>query len=332
MKKFVKTALLFSIPFILIISSYFILDPFKILFKNDLSSKHPVILNRDFVSSEKYIKQHKTQDYNAFIFGSSRTVAFKTRSWTPYIGMKQRPFVFDASGETIYGIWKKVKYIKENGNKIDFALLIFCSDVTFLEDFNSKEHLRIKHPEISKESKAKFYFLFFKTYFSHGFFIKFLDYSIFHKKRNYMNSFLELRDIHSDPFTNDLFIDDQENKIIAKKEEYYFTRKDLFFTRNDTLQYYQKQITPKMRNMLIEIKNIFNELKTDYKIVLSPLYNQKKLDPEDFSLITEIFGSDNVFDYSGINEITNSKYNYYEDSHYRYHVGRKILSEIYTDK
>jgi len=330
MNKFIKVSLLFAIPIFIILASYFILDPFKVLYKRNLSAPSVVILNRDFVSTEKYIQQNKKQKFNSFIFGSSRTLAFKTKNWTPSLDKNAKPFVFDASGETIYGIWKKIQFLHKTNAPIANALIIICPDVTFSMDSNYQDHIRIKHPRVSEESSLKFNNLFFKSYFSAAFFIKFLDYTLFHKKKPYMNSYLEFRTIYSDSITNDLYIDDQEKLILINKEKYYLDKKDIFYSRPDTVEIYPKQINKKMKTMLEEIKAIFNEFNTDYKIVISPLYNQTKLNSEDLEILKSIFGSSNIFDYSGKNSITESKYNYYENSHYRYHVGEQIMREIYS--
>jgi hypothetical protein len=45
--------------------------------------------------------------------------------------------------------------------------------------------------------------------------------------------------------------------------------------------------------------------------------------------LQKVFGNNNVFDYSGVNDYTNSIYNYYEASHYRPVVGRQILEAVY---
>ena len=71
--------------------------------------------------------------------------------------------------------------------------------------------------------------------------------------------------------------------------------------------------------------------KKKYKIVLSPLYEQEKLSPDDFKLLKTLFG-DNLYDFTGKNTFTDSKYNYYEQSHYRTTVGDSILSIIYHPK
>ena len=64
--------------------------------------------------------------------------------------------------------------------------------------------------------------------------------------------------------------------------------------------------------------------------MISPLYDQVKFNPEDLSVLQEVFGHNQVFDFSGVNEFTTSKYNYYETSHYRPHVANEIMKKVYA--
>lgn len=42
-----------------------------------------------------------------------------------------------------------------------------------------------------------------------------------------------------------------------------------------------------------------------------------------------LFGENNIYDFPGVNSITEDYHNYYEDSHYRPCVARFILQTIY---
>jgi hypothetical protein len=84
------------------------------------------------------------------------------------------------------------------------------------------------------------------------------------------------------------------------------------------------------KKMLAEIFAKFQNDKTNYKIIINPLYDQEKLNSEDLIILNKIFGKENVFDFSGRNEITNDFYNYYELSHYRPHVAKMIMDIIYN--
>lgn len=70
---------------------------------------------------------------------------------------------------------------------------------------------------------------------------------------------------------------------------------------------------------------------TVYKVVINPLYDQNKINSRDLATLKDIFGSDNVYDFSGVNWITSDYHNYYEESHYRPHVAKWILGKIYNN-
>ena len=81
--------------------------------------------------------------------------------------------------------------------------------------------------------------------------------------------------------------------------------------------------------MLQEIKSIFDKHNTNYRLVISPLYNQIKFNLTDLNVLNSIFGRNFVCDFSGIKELTKPKTNYYEFSHYRPKVGEQIMQRIY---
>src|SRR5574338_965514 len=96
-KYFLKRVGFFLIPFFIVLISFFILDPFKILYDYANYSGSFIQLNRDVISSKTFIKNYDKYKYNSFIFGSSRTVAFKTWDWKNHLDSSSVPFSFDAS-------------------------------------------------------------------------------------------------------------------------------------------------------------------------------------------------------------------------------------------
>ena len=81
--------------------------------------------------------------------------------------------------------------------------------------------------------------------------------------------------------------------------------------------------------MFKEIKNILERNKTNYKIVLSPVYDQIKFSRQDKKILKTIFGA-HLYDFTGANFITNDIINWYETSHYRPNIADTILNIIYT--
>ncbi|HSZ72347.1 MAG TPA: hypothetical protein VK750_06690 [Cytophagaceae bacterium] len=331
MKRFVVKLIIFTLPFWVVVASYFIYDPFKVLYRyNDFYRDYNVNLNRDYVSTQLFIQQNKKYHYNAFIFGSSRTMAYRTKDWRVHLDNTARPFVFDASMETIYGIWSKIKFLDRENVDVNDVLFVFCTDVTFNRAKDPDGHLYVKHPEVDeRQHYMGFQHTFFSTYFKDGFFIRYLDYKWGRKNVKYLNKGTKLVQLKADTVTNEQSMVNIEQELSTDSAKYYKEHDAVFFTRNKLTQSRHVQIDETNKALLKEIKEIFDKRHTRYEIVLSPLYDQVTFNKEDVKTLEIIFGKKHVHDYSGINGITDSKYNYFEQSHYRPHIGRMIMDNIY---
>ena len=114
-------------------------------------------------------------------------------------------------------------------------------------------------------------------------------------------------------------------KNLAKQHIEYYR-----FKQRDSIEHIDNQILHAEHiELLSQIHELFVDGNTNYKIVVSPLYDQIKLNPTDKSILDSIFGAENVYDYSGINKYTQDSLNYYESSHYRPRVASQIMNEIY---
>ena len=121
-----------------------------------------------------------------------------------------------------------------------------------------------------------------------------------------------------------------ESMLAESESEYYEKMSHLLPVRDGILRTEtQSKISQKQKKMLKEMKSIFNKHNTSYRFVISPLYNQVKFNRADHNVLNSIFGSERVFDFSGINDLTKAKTNYYEFSHYRPKVGEQIMQRIY---
>ncbi|MCC6252369.1 MAG: hypothetical protein IT238_07910 [Bacteroidia bacterium] len=332
MKQFITKLTYFSligiIAILLIFASYLYFDPFKVLRHYDDYSYPYVIPNRDYISTSMFINNYKKNNYNSFVFGSSRTLAFKPNSWRKFLSVKDSPFMFDASGESIYGIYTKLKYLDSMNVEIKNALIILCRDFSFLQTGNHTGHLFVKHPATSGENNLLFQFEFFKAYTSLKFLFNFYSYKILGNYKPFMSGYIENRKITYDTLTNEFTIIDQETELTQNPTEYYSKRKELFYARmgekTDSIQ----RINKKQIFMLKEIKRILEKNNTNYKVVLSPLYEQIKFNPTDLNILKNEFGND-LYDFSGKNSFTDNITNYYEISHFRPNVGDSILKIIY---
>jgi hypothetical protein len=192
-------------------------------------------------------------------------------------------------------------------------------------------HLYIISPQLENYANIFFFHLtFIKAFYNPQFMRAFLDYKISGKLKTYMtkNNLLIDTPMHYDVITNErIYLVPEEQ--IEKGEYYTMERMKVFYQREDKEEESPVVIHSEQEKMLTEMKSIFDKHHSNYKIIIHPLYNQKKLNAKDLEYLNAVFGKRNVFDFSGINEFTNDYRNYYEDSHYRPIVARKILEFIY---
>ena len=335
MKGFLRSVFLFSIPFVIISLTFLIYDPFKILrdYGNELFVPNGTIdgftLNRDIVSTELLMHNKDVYNYDSFIFGSSRASGFLGKDWESHISSKNPSFHFIGSGESLFGIWKKIRFLDDNDYALSNALLVLDHDL-ISKISNGDGVISIRHPETSKEY-LHFYKTHFLEYISTDFFVQFLDYNFFGKRRGYMDKLFDNMDrgLLFDNIRNDWI---HEKKIDAIRADSlgYYDRQDVFYLRDGEKKSEPVITNPKQIKMLKDIKGIFDKQQTKYQIVISPLYDQRTLQEKDVIMLEEIFDRQYVHDFSGVNAITNEVGNYYESSHYKPYVGKSMLEIIYN--
>ena len=324
---------LLSVPIFVLIVFYFITDPFKVVYKYqsyyESGKPSTVILNRDYVCTETFLKNNPVYHYDAFIFGNSRSLFWQVEDWEQYIHT-DRCYHYDASGESLYGIYKKINLLSYRKVPINHAIIIL-DDETLKNVKNSKGHLLVKHPLLSGQSWLSFQSEYLKTFFSGKFLPAYIDYKLSHKIKPYMTEdyILDNRPMDYDLKHNEIKFAYFEKIISENRSSYYSPRIKIFYARDLDQKVSNEVINATQKKMLISIGKILQQNHTSFRIVVNPLYDQMKFNPIDLTFLETVFGKDNVFDFSGIIWITNDKYNYYEESHYRPHISRYLLSVIY---
>lgn len=331
MKQIIIKGLIFILPFIVITSIYFICDPFKVIYQYysyyDYGKPPLIALNRDYVSTETLIRNYKKENYDSFIFGNSRSVCYEVSTWQKYIRASNY-YHFDASQESLYGIYLKIKLLNKLKVKINNALLVLDYE-TLDQVEDSKGHLIIKDPKLTSNSTLKFQMEMFKCFFHYSFLKSFFLLKLFHDENS---DLLDLRPVFYNLEHNEIKFSSLENQISRDSQNYYNPQRvSLFCNRNKVQEYYPRVIKETQKNMLQEIRKIFASNKTNFRLVISPLYNQIKINPGDLDSLKKIFGPENIFDFSGKNSLTENYRNYYEPSHYRPVVAEKIMAQIYTN-
>lgn len=333
MKKFATYLALFLLPLIVIMLPFFIGDPFKILRHYDRYYPEdgiPLYINnnRSYVSTRMYIQYKDSFHYNSFIFGSSRSGNFLMEDWKQYLPDSASCFHFDGYGESLYLVHKKLLFV--NGKSpIDNVLLPVDAELLG-QDTPIKGHIWVTPPELCNHDEVlDFYSEHIKTYFSFKFFISYFDFLIKRSVSQYMS---EWGIFDLEPKYYKLPINELERNIpvIPCPESYYTEQFMRGFAdhRRDTSDY-TPMLKENHKSMLRDIKSVFDQNHTKYKIVINPMWNQRCLAQEDVDYLIELFGKDNVFSFEGKNSITEDYHNYQNATHFWPHIAAKMMQIIY---
>lgn len=336
LRKFIRKCLLFSIPLWLHIGIYAVTDPFMVIFDYDnyyTERQIPLALDRDYVSTMTYVQNKKNIDYDSFIFGNSRSMYYPVADWQHHIGDSARCYHFDASAESLYGVLKKVQWIDLNGGSLKNAL--FVIDASLLEQAlpQTDSHLFYVSPILEDYANLfGFHFTHWKSFLNIKFAYAVCDYSVSHEVKDYMvaNHFLENYNVEYELESNEVTEESFEQAI--QEGKYYTPERLSVFEGAQTPRMGDAVIYEEQRVLLNQLCDILNKHRCNYKIVISPLYNQVQLNTADIHSLQNIFGEQRICDFSGVNDITTDYHNYYEAAHYRPIVAKRIMEDIYKKK
>lgn len=321
---FLKSLLLLS-PFILLLLVFVALDPMKVFFNYNDPTLPGVQMN-DRIYQVKYLDK-KPLDYNAFIFGSSRSYAFHTDEWEKYTG-SVTPYHMGCNDESIYGITHKLQYLVKEKYRIRDALVLLDERV-LLQNHNPSAHIFREAPEVSGEPNLMFYRKFFTAFIQPAFLKAMVKYHEGVRDSSvigYMNVF----HFSFNPETGDKTLAEYDSMLAASPEKFYERQKPLFPERDTSVSHtLHPLIDETTLQLLNQIKSIFADQQTSYKIIIAPSYDQQRLNPADVKMLNEIFGPENVYDFSGKNRFTADMNNYYEHRHFKPAVADSMLKTIY---
>lgn len=327
--KFLPKLFIFLIPFIILGGTYFVYDPFHVLRNyQHYGSNYLKTYNRNRISTQTYLNYNPEHQFNSFIFGSSRSSAFHIDDWRKHLN-NAPAFHFDAFNDNISGIRGKIEFIDKNGGSLKNVLIIIDND-TFSEQYDESESI-VHHKDYrwTNESALSYHTRFFKAYFKKKYFVSFLDLKIFDTYRPaYMDDFFKFKYYYTTPENDFLFPENVE--LIQKDSVAYYSHPE-FYSRTGNATIYHRQIQEHHLEDLQKIAALFKQHQTDYKIIISPLFDQKPYNPLDLNILDIYFGRNKIYDFSGENKYTEDITNYYEMSHFKPILGKMIVDEIYEN-
>ncbi len=324
MKKIVLKLLLAIAPVFLLLGLYFVTDPFEVLyhyasyFPRD-GATNPG-LNKDYLSTQAWLDNYPKYHYDSYIFGSSRSMNYRVADWQKHIN-STACFHFDAYAESLYGIERKFQFLEDRNVPVKNALIIFDRSVCRYTQ-NREGFFNRKHPALSGQNKLAFQLEGLKGFFRPKFLNHYL-YCLALRKPLYRT------ETHYEVESNEVIFQKYEHLITSNPDAFYLPRKKIFRRKDNLLHYSKPSIVERQKILFYNISRIATKNHTNIRIVISPLYNQKKLDSTDVQFLDSLFGKDKVWDFSGINEFTNDIHNYYERSHYRPTLAARLMDSIY---
>lgn len=324
---FLKVGLYMS-PLMFVLGWFVIMNPYHVgAYEPGLYDNPFVHLNREMVCYETHQALQDSAHFNAYIFGSSRSQAYRCSDWAKHLPADAVPFHLDASAESITGTWQKIRYLDRTGADIRHALLIVDADFFNGLGWNRQPPTFHSHPLGSSKSVLSYRFAYLRAFLTPEVLRAYFDYRLFGVYKPYMKVYTDRPEYNAflDPVNCDLHYG-LEDQIRSDSLSYYASRK---WPRPETER--QGRAKPSRREiaMVTEIASIFATHGTDVHIVVSPTFNRFRLSEARLAMLQKYFGADRVHDFGGKNKWTEPLGNYYETTHYRPHLARAIMTEVY---
>lgn len=331
-----KFVLELFIPVILLVLYYIIADPYKIIWHYDAFFPEVgtsyVGLDHDYVSVATFDNYNDSLHYNSFIFGNSRSRYYQVEDWKKHLDSTAVCYHMDASNETLEGIYLKMKYVSERA-PINNCLLVL--DTYILPETKTRRDNLIFFPApqtTPERDNLKFWITGFKSFVSPKFLYSYTKLLLLGQvsKEAAEEGVFDVATRHYDYRWNETTWPEKE-VAIADWSYYQGKVMEYFKVRPDTLTYAQQCIFKEQEERLKSIADILIMSNANYKVIISPGYDQLKLNENDFEKLCSIFGKNNMFVFSGKNDLTEDYHNFYDISHYRPHIAARIMNLVYAN-
>ncbi len=334
MKSFIlKTSYIALLFFSSLLVVGLIWDPYKTIHSNQNWNATEFSFNREWVCLKIYNNRVETKKIPThFIIGSSRSHAFKTNDWAKYGQFSpDSVFHFDAFGMGILRAHHLIEFLSKQPTAPKEIMWILDHTI-FNETEESDRFIFSEPPAISGKNPIPFYAKALYESLHPSFLYRNLTSAFsFSASMDTDEEFTQKETVN--PKTADIYYKKNDDHIVKDSIGFYNNKKLIqkfskFSSNTETTS--PPVIQESHLNLLKSIQKNLKKNNTKIKIIISPLYYKTKMNRTDLELLRSIFDEENIYDYSGLNSWTKDYKNYYDPSHFRPHIARQILKDIYS--
>lgn len=304
-----------AVPFGALAAFYVCLDPFAIVWSYSRFEGGCIRPDRAYLSCEFY--RRRRGRCNAYVFGNSRALGFRSRDWLTYLPRDATPFHFASTNDSLLGIARKVEYVDHLRDVLlvlDYASLIAAEDGQYGTPRLCPQLQLSPSPWRYQLNSARSYF----SCYSLGLLVQ--SRFVFRPGKGQLSY---------DPDFNDIILQGLEDEL-ARGEQAYYNARQVEFAPRPEVHWGSVLSTPRHFALLEGIQRRFEQQGARYKVVLAPCYDKIRLNPQDLAHLQRIFGAQRVYDFSGDHPLTRDPHYWYEPYHFRPSCGREILRQIYS--
>ena len=321
-----------GIPLAALLVLYLWTDPFRCIHPFDINDTDPT--NREYLSTELFLRNENSQDYNSFIFSSSRGCGLNTYRWKTYLPSDARPFIFQAWSETLTGVELKMDYLDNNNVPIENALIMLDIPGSFDKVQLPIAALSMKHFLFTGKTRFAYNVIQFYNFIQRpSLWLSSAKKTLRHRKEQCCSDTISNDWDKNNRYTYDRVPDQDSLRDCSEISRQSFFAK-IAHRGNDQIEIAEALITKKYEEQLRHIKSILDRNNTDYYVILSPAYcySNPAVNLVDLKKLKTIFGEDRVCDFTGKNSMTDDYNNFTDPNHFGQRVGWMILEEIYKKK
>lgn len=323
-RRLILKGLLFSLPFWMVVVLYFYDDPFMVL-RRYSKYDSDIMLCESCVGWNIYLNNRDSIPFNSFIMGNSCTMAFQCHEWEKYLDGGRAVRLF-GNAESMMAVYKKLQALEREKADIRNVLLVIdhisLSKTRLLSGFSN-----VLPPSVSGEGTLSFQLESLQAFVLPGFLMPYLRYRLSGRTVLSGKGFNPYGQVRN-PINNDA-INPREKMILEEGEQYWQSREKEFPFRSGKPKTASRVVFASQEKLLTDIATLLHRNHAQVKIIISPDYSQESANPDDVKVLRRLFGAENVFDFTGINEYTADIHGYYEQGHYRPCLGNRLMEFIY---